>query len=392
MSRQRLERIASFIQGHVEEGRLAGAAAMVIRRGRVAYFHASGYAEKESRRPLQRDSIFRIYSMTKPVTGVALMTLQEEGALRLDDPVSRHIPEFKSLQVAAGVEGGAFKLEVPLREMTIRDLMTHTSGLTYGHFGESPGEAPDVDALYDRLKVLDPAGTLDDMIDKLSRIPLLHQPGSRWHYSVSVDVQGYLIEKLSGQRLDAFFEERIFGPLKMVDTGFHVPASKLDRLTASYIAPQQEEESIRRIDDPSHSELAQRPRFLSGGAGLVSTVSDYARFCQMLLNGGELESVRILKPETVALMTRNHLPASIGESGPESGVGFGLDFAVVTEASAAGGHVSKGTYYWEGLASTLFWIDPEERLIALFMAQLIPNDRYPLRSEFRRLTYQAIER
>ncbi|MFQ5739345.1 MAG: serine hydrolase domain-containing protein [Acidobacteriota bacterium] len=385
LSSRRLQRINEVFQDYVDKRRLAGLIAVVARHGEVAQFQTLGYSDLESRKPMRRDAIFRIYSMTKPIIGVGLMTLFEEGRFQLTDPVSKYIPELKGLKVAKGQLEGGIVLEEVDHEMTIRELMTHTSGLTYGLFSRSP-----VDTLYRKADVLSRDGTLEDMVEKLSRIPLWAQPGTKWHYSVAADVQGYLIQILSGQRLDEFLRLRIFQPLKMVDTGFYVPQGKLSRFTTNYGPPKAGQNEIRVIDRPSESRFARPPTFLSGGGGLVSTASDYLRFCQMLLNGGELDGNRILGLRTVELMTRNHLSRSIGEISPNSGVGFGLDFAVVLDPIRVGSLGSAGEFNWGGLASTVFWIDRKEDLIAILMTQFIPSGHYPLRAQFKNLIYQAI--
>ncbi len=384
-SEQRLGRIGPFFERYLEKDKLPGVITLVAHRGEVVHFQTSGFADLESRTPLQDDSIFRIYSMTKPIVGAALMTLFEEGRFQLSDPVSRYIPEFQGLKVDSAPDDGQLTLEDPVRGMTIRDLMTHTSGLTYGFFSQS-----DVDTLYQESNVLDQAGTLKDMIEKLAGLPLRQQPGSLFHYSVSVDVQGYLIEVLSGQSLDIFLKERIFDPLRMTDTGFYVPQEKLSRLTTVYGPPRDGETQIRVVDHPSQSPYTRPPTFLSGGGGLVSTASDYLRFCRMLLNRGELEGVRIVAPRTVDLMTRNHLPEAVRERGPDVGTGFGLNFAVVDDPVRTGTLGSRGEYFWGGLASTIFWIDPEQEVIAILLTQFIPSGTYPLREQFRTLVYQAL--
>lgn len=384
LSSERLRRINQLFQGYVDQSKLAGLITLVARDGKLVHFERYGYSDLASQKVMGRDAIFRIHSMTKPITGVALMTLYEEGKFQLTDPVSQYIPEFKDLKVAVGQEDKGIVLERADHELTIGELMTHTSGLTYG------SSQSEVDILYRKAEVLSRKGTLADMIQKLSKIPLRQQPGTQWHYSVSVDVQGYLIEVLSGQELDEFFRKQIFEPLKMLDTGFYVPEEKHHRFTSSYGPAQEGEEGIRVVDHPSNSVFSKPTTFFSGGGGLVSTASDYLRFCQMLLNGGELDGVRILGPKTVGLMAANHLPKSIGEIRPNSGIGFGLDFAVMLDPVAAGSPGSVGEYYWGGAASTLFWVDPKEKLIAILMTQFRPSRQYPLRQQLRTLVYQAI--
>ena len=339
------------------------------------------------------DAIFRIYSMSKPITGVALMILYEEGKFKLSDPVARYIPEFANLQVAVGPKGR--RVEKLSHPITIRELMTHTAGFTYGWFSESA-----VDTMYAEKNVLAYDGTLRDMITRLAGIPLRQQPGTMWHYSVAVDVQGYLVEVLSGQKLDVFLQKRLFEPLGMVDTGFYVPKAKANRLAQLYgysksgglIPPSRFDGSTRLGNVALHAdEVVARylapPTFFSGGAGLVSTAADYLRFAQMLLNGGELDGIRILSPLTVDLMRRNQLPRDVKEISP--GVGFGLDFAVIDDPVAADG-ISQGEVFWTGAAGTWFWIDPVEDLVFVGMIQQLGDERPDLRSLSRRLTYQAI--
>jgi CubicO group peptidase (beta-lactamase class C family) len=333
--------------------------------------------------------------MSKPITGVALMILYEEGKFRLSDPVSRYIPEFANLQVAASSGPGPLRLEKLSHPITIRELMSHTAGFSYGLFSQSP-----VDAMYVEKRVLAYDGTLRDMITRLAGIPLRQQPGTMWHYSVAVDVQGYLVEVLSGQTFDQFLQERVFTPLGMNDTGFYVPKEKAGRFAQIYaygkdrslLPPSKFDESSRigsAVIEPETvvDKYLKPPTFLSGGGGLVSTTSDYLRFAQMLLNGGELDGVRILSPLTVNLMRQNQLPRTVREMSP--GVGFGLDFAVVDDPVAADG-ISRGEYYWGGAAGTWFWIDPAENLVFVGMIQQLGNDRPDVRSLSRRLTYQSI--
>ncbi len=382
MSSDRLERLDSAMQGLVDDGLLAGITTMISRQGKIAHFGTFGHQNIEDGVEMSEDTIFRIYSMTKPITGVALMILYEEGKFRLSDPVHRYIPEFEGLVVAKEDGPNGQPITEPAdHPMTIRELMAHTAGLSYGIFSQSQ-----VDALYNEANVLDNNSTLKDMIDKLSKIPLRQQPGSMWHYSVAVDVQGYLVEVLSGQRFDEFLNERIFGPLGMNDTAFHVAADKADRFSQVY-THDADGNLMAQEGFGGRRDYLDPPAFLSGGGGLVSTTMDYMRFSQMLLNGGELDGVRILAPSTVKLMHLNHLPRELKEMSP--GTGFGLDFAVVLDPVAADG-ISKGEYYWGGAAGTWFWIDPKEDLVFVGMIQHFGPRRPDVRSLSRRLTYQAI--
>ena len=324
MSTQRLGKLKSEMQALVDRNQLPGVVTMVAKDGKVVEFDVAGKRDVESSAPLQKDSIFRIYSMSKPITGVAMMMLFEEGKWQLNDPVSKHIPEFANLKVAkVNPQTGAVTQVAPDHPMTMRELMSHSGGLTYGVFGSTP-----VDKMYTDVNVLDRDATLQAMIDKLGKIPLLHQPGERWHYSVSVDVQGYLVEKLSGQPFAEFLKQRIFDPLGMKDTAFYVPADKLNRFVSFYTY----DKDRKFVAHPGIPDFSKPPGAPSGGGGLVSTAMDYMRFCQMLLNGGELDGHRLLSPLSVQLMRSNVLPVSARTMGP--GTGFGLDFAVVEDPVA----------------------------------------------------------
>jgi CubicO group peptidase (beta-lactamase class C family) len=379
MSSERLARLTAAMKSLSDSGQLSGVVTMVAKDGKVVHFEASGQRDVANGAPMQKDTIFRIYSMTKPITGVAMMILFEEGKWQLNDPVSKHIPEFANLKVAkANPASGAVAQVAPDHPMTMRELMSHSGGLTYGVFGSTP-----VDKMYVDANVLDPNQPMQAMIDKLAKIPLLFQPGERWHYSVSVDVQGYLVEKLSGMPFPQFLKERIFDPLRMKDTAFHVPADKLDRFAQFYTL-----DKDRKLAAHSSADYTKQPALTSGGGGLVSTASDYMRFCQMLLNGGELDGRRVLSPLTIKLMRTNMLPASASTFSP--GTGFGLDFAVAEDPAAAGGYGGEGTYYWGGYAGTWFWIDPVYELVVVGMIQHRGDGMPDLRGLSRSLTYQAI--
>jgi len=379
MSTQRLGRLKSGMQALVDGNQLAGVVTMVAKDGKVVQFEAAGKRDLESAAPMQKDSIFRIYSMSKPITGVAMMMLFEEGKWQLNDPVSKHIPEFANLKVAkVNPQTGAVTQVAPDHAMTMRELMSHSGGLTYGVFGSTP-----VDKMYTDVKVLSRDEPLQAMIDKPAKIPLLHQPGERWHYSVSVDVQGYLVEKLSGQPFPEFLKQRIFEPLGMKDTAFFVPPEKLNRFASFYTY-----DKDRKFVPHPGDDFSKQPAGPSGGGGLVSTATDYMRFCQMLLNGGELDGHRLLSPLTVQLMHSNVLPASARTMSP--GTGFGLDFAVVEDPLVAGGYGGEGTFYWGGYAGTWFWIDPVYNLIEVGMIQHRGEGMPDVRALSRSLTYQAI--
>ncbi len=380
MSTQRLGRLKSEMQALVDRNQLPGVVTMVAKDGKVVEFEVAGKRDLESGAPLQKDSIFRIYSMSKPITGVAMMMLFEEGKWQLNDPVSKHIPEFANLKVAkVNPQNGTVTQVAPDHAMTMRELMSHSGGLTYGVFGSTA-----VDKMYTDVNLLDRDATLQAMIDKLGKIPLLHQPGERWHYSVSVDVQGYLVEKLSGQPFPEFLKQRIFDPLGMKDTAFYVPPEKLNRFVSFYTY----DKDRKFAPHPGVPDFSKPPGAPSGGGGLVSTAMDYMRFCQMLLNGGELDGHRLLSPLSVQLMRSNVLPASARTM--SLGTGFGLDFAVVEDPVAAGGYGGEGTFYWGGYAGTWFWIDPVYNLIVVGMIQHRGDGSPDVRALSRSLTYQAI--
>ena len=393
LSRARLDRIATFFrERYVDTGKLPGMATVVTRRGQVVHYERFGLAHVERSEPVALDTIFRIYSMTKPVVSVALMMLYEQGHFQLDDPVSRFIPAFRDLRVFEDGTALQYRTTFPEREMTIRDLLTHTSGLTYGFMARHP-----VDALYRRAKLEARDKTLAEMVDLLAGIPLLFSPGTRWSYSVASDVIGRLVEVISGETLDAYFARRIFEPLGMVDTAFAVPEGDGHRLAACY-APSPSGGMIL-LDEPSTSDYLKQPAMLSGGGGLVSTVADYHRFTQMLLNGGEFNGARLLGRKTVEYMTTNHLPtgddlASMGQpvfsETTYEGIGFGLGFSVMLNPARAQVIGSVGEFAWGGAASTMFWVDPSEELTGMIFTQLVPSSTYPIRREMKALTYQAL--
>jgi len=380
LSPEALSRIDRIYSEHVDEGRLAGALGMIIRHGKVGYLDTWGMRDMEAGDPLESDDIFRIYSMTKPITSVAVMMLFEEGRFFINDPVSRYLPEFENTEVALLDEATSLEnipTERPDRAVTIQDLLRHTSGLTYGSFSNTR-----VDSLYRRSRLYSKAN-LADMVTALAEIPLMQQPGTKWHYSLSTDVLGRLVEVVSGMPFDEFVERRIFEPLGMEDTGFFVPQEKLHRLARTY----------RHVGEDHRLTLGDTlgykssPPILSGGGGLVSTAYDYARFTQMLLNGGELDGVRLLSPKAVKLMSTDHL----GDvTTPWPGIGFGLGFAVKEVAALDGTLSSVGEYNWGGLHGTSFWIDPTEDLIGIFMVQIYPNREVNFREQFKNLVYQAL--
>jgi CubicO group peptidase (beta-lactamase class C family) len=390
---ERLERIDRVLQQYVDEKRVAGASALIARNGKVGYFETFGMRDVENNLPMEEDTIFRIYSMTKPITSTAVMMLYEEGHFFLYDPVSKYIPDFKGLNV--GVEGidpdtgeKTFTAVPAEREITIRDLLRHTSGLTYGFFASSK-----VDEMYVKANVLgDDEKTIADTVKKLSTLPLKHRPGTTWEYGLSTDVLGRLVEIVSGMTLDEFFEERIFKPLDMKDTSFNVPLEKKHRFAAIY-SIDKEKKIHPAKPGVSRNYLVPTTHF-SGGGGLVSTQTDYLRFCQMILNKGKLGDVRILSGKSVELMTSDHL-MGINKECKGSWVkifeaGFGLGFRVNTGPNRMGAIGSKGTVSWGGAASTNFWIDFEEQMIGIYMSQVKPTD-HVVGYKFKALAYQALD-
>ncbi|MCY4025962.1 MAG: serine hydrolase [Acidobacteria bacterium] len=383
MSADALGRIAPAMQAYVDDGRLAAVMTMVARRGQVVHWEAVGTRDTASGDPLERDDIFRIYSMTKPVTSVATMILVEEGKVALDDPLSKFVPEFGDVKVlAAGGERVA--ADGPI---TVEHLLTHTSGLSYGFFGDSA-----VDALYVEANPLAAAEGLDDFARRIAELPLIASPGTRWTYSVSTDILGRIVEVASGQPFDAFVKERILDPLDMDDTAFWVAEEKRGRFMANYA---QAGDALVIADSPTEGEYTSPPNFPSGGGGLTSTASDYIRFAQMLLEGGALGDVRILGAETVAKMRENRLPDALVpiELGTflSPGYGFGLGFAVMMDADSSPEPDHNGVYRWAGAANTFFWIDPEAELVGMVWTQFMPFAAYDLEREFQTLVYEAIE-
>jgi len=362
MSTERLAQLRSGMKELVDQGRLAGAVTMVSRHGKVVEFDASGKRDIAANAPMQKDSIFRIYSMSKPITGVAMMILFEEGKWQLNDPVAKYIPEFAKLKVYSTDANNNVVMKDQAHPVTMRELMSHSGGFTYGFFSNTA-----VDKLQIEADLLNPNNTLDEFIKRVAKLPLNSQPGSEWHYSISVDIQGYIVQKLSGMPFEEFLEKRIFKPLGMVDTAFYVPKEKLNRFAEFYSYDKDGKLQVVGVKDGLNHDFAAKPALSSGGGGLVSTATDYMRFCQMLLNGGQLDGTRILSPLTVELMHTNVLAPNVPILAP--GAGFGLDFAIYTDPAAAGGYYGKGSYWWGGAAGTWFWIDPVNDLIVLGMIQ-----------------------
>jgi CubicO group peptidase (beta-lactamase class C family) len=402
LDERQLTRITEHLQGrYIDAGRIAGCQIAVVRHGHVGYFRSFGARDLERSEPVEEDTIWRIYSMTKPITGVALMTLYERGLFSLTDPVSRFIPQWRDLQVKERADDGSERLVAPHRPMTVRDLLMHMSGLG---FGGGPTIEQVFSADRPRGRGATPGGrqgsgaTLESMIERYATQPLEFHPGTHWYYTVSTDVCGRLVEIISGQPFDDYLSDVLFGPLKMTDTAFRVTDDKVGRLAACY--RRDSDKKLVLYDDPEVSGYRDEPSFLSGGGGLVSTTGDYVRFCRMLLNGGELDGTRILGRKTVELMTVNHLPGGgdlqdfafeqgYGEVG-FPGMGFGLTMAVSKSPAQTGVIGSAGEYMWGGAASTAFWIDPAQDLLVVFMTQFIPSGLFNFRGQLKTLIYPAI--
>jgi CubicO group peptidase (beta-lactamase class C family) len=400
---ERLARVHQALQEHVEKNHIAGAVALIARHGKVAYLDTVGLMDIEAKKPMRPDTIFRIASMTKPITSLAVMMLYEEGRFLLSDPVSKFIPEFHNPKVAVRSPAWSplapsYVLVPAKREITLRDLLVHTSGITYQFWGREYFAD-----LYKKAGISDgliqTEGTIADEVKKLAQVPLTNQPGEAFEYGLNTDVLGYVIEVVSGMPLDQFFQERIFTPLAMKDTHFFLPEDKVPRLAAVYTAnnaggiTKLSDEPVREGEHTVYSATFhyKGPRsFLSGGAGLVSTIADYYRFVQMLLNGGEWHGVRLVSRKTVELMRSNHL-GNLDMWLGSPGEGFGLGFGVVKDMGQVEDMKgSAGTYYWGGFFSTTFWIDPQEDLIGLFMTQVRPFSPHKILDQFRVLTYQAL--
>ena len=388
ISGEGLERLTTATQEFVDEGKLAGVLTMVAREGRIVHVSAVGQRGVDGDRPLTEDALFRIYSMSKPITSVAAMMLYEEDAFQLSDPVSSFLPELKQLEVL-GEDGERVPME---KTMTMQHLLTHTAGFSYGFDPKDP-----VDRLYQEVKPMG-AADLDGFIERLATLPLKFEPGTRWHYSVASDVVGAVVERISGQSLDVFLRERLFRPLDMRDTFFNVPEDKLSRLLPNHGWDRQEG---KLVAFDARAKGRRAATMYSGGGGLISTARDYMRFAEMLRNGGELDGVRILRHETVGLMVMNHLPAALSGAGQGErpvdksekrkdvpGFGFGLGFGLVTELGDEGVG-SVGEYSWGGAAGTIFWVDPVEEIIVIGMIQLMGSP-WPLREKIKALTYEAI--
>jgi len=384
LSEEKLNRVKTLVQTAVDENRTAGVVVLIARRGKIAYWESFGKLNVEAETPMPNDAIFRIHSMTKPITTVAALVLYDEGKFKLDEPVSKFMPELKGLRVYAGKSEETVEAN---REVTIRDLMRHTSGFTYGMPNGSP-----VDQLYIANKIENPGDSLADMVGKLGNLPLQYQPGARFHYSVSTDVLGRLVEVLGEKPLDEFLRDRVFKPLDMKDTGFVVPNDQLNRFAASHRAGEQG--LLKVIDVPATSRYRVQRKYLSGGGGLVSTARDYARFCQMLLSGGAFQGNRVLRLETVREMTSNQLPVEAlpmtlgGVAVP--GLGFGLGVSVALDGTTPTLGPAAGEFGWSGAASTYFWVAPKSELFVVVLQQVEPFN-FGLQMALKPAIYAAIQ-
>ncbi|CAN5727589.1 serine hydrolase domain-containing protein [soil metagenome] len=395
----RLERITDHIErNYIGPQKIAGAQIAVSRHGHQAYLKSFGSMDLERNKPMMDDAIFRIYSMTKPITSIALMTLYEKGYFQLNDPVSRYVPSWKTHRVWVSGEGESMVTEAPKRPVSFKDVLSHTGGFTYGGGLPGVGDQHPVDKIYRGLKIRS-AGSGDSMmafLDKLGQVPLLYQPGERWMYSLATDICGALVEVISGKPFAQYLQDEIFGPLGMKDTSFFVSPDKIDRFCANY--QRGPDKKLKVIDDPATSAFASEPGFKSGGGGLTGTTADYMRFCEMLRRGGELDGHRVIGPRTLEMMHMNHLAGgkdltqmAIGgfSETANEGVGFGLGFAS-TMSQTQTASLGTGDYYWGGAASTIFWVDPKEDLSVVFMTQLMPSGTFNFRGQLKSLIYSAI--
>jgi CubicO group peptidase (beta-lactamase class C family) len=395
----RLERITDHLErNYIASGKITGCQVSVARHGHLAYAKSFGEMDRERGKPTADDTIYRIYSMTKPITSVALMSLYEQGYFQLNDPVHRFVPSWKNHRVWVSGEGEAMKTEAPHRPVSFRDVLSHTAGFTYGGGLPGVGLQHPIDKIYRQLKVrsLGGADTMVEFMDKMGQVPLRYHPGERWMYSLATDVCGALVEIISGKPFAQYLEEVIFQPLGMKDTAFQVAPDKQARFAANY--QRGPDKQLKLIDDPQTSDYLKEPGFKSGGGGLTGTSADYLRFCEMLRRGGELDGHRVLGPRTIELMHMNHLAGgktltdmAIGAFSETAydGVGFGLGFASTLGEVESGGY-GRGDYYWGGAASTIFWVDPKEDLSVVFMTQLMPSATFNFRGQLKNIIYSAI--
>jgi CubicO group peptidase (beta-lactamase class C family) len=394
----RLERIGDHLnRNYIDNGKIVGCQVTVARHGHIAYAKSFGQMDREAGKAMPDDAIFRIYSMTKPITSVALMTLYEQGYFQLNDPVHRYVPSWRNHRVWTSGEGDVMQTEPPHRPVSFRDVLSHTAGFTYGGGLPGVGVQHPIDRIYQELKVRSVGGrdTMGEFLDKLGQVPLRYQPGTAWMYSLATDVCGALVEVISGKPFAQYLDETIFQPLGMKDTAFQVAPEKRDRFCANY--QRNAAKQLVRIEEPA-GQFLDEPGFKSGGGGLTGTSADYLRFCEMLRRGGELDGARVLGPRTLELMHMNHLPGgkdltqlalgTFSETANE-GVGFGLGFAS-TLGQVETGTLGAGDYYWGGAASTIFWVDPKEDLSVVFMTQLMPSGTFNFRGQLKSIIYSSI--
>jgi CubicO group peptidase (beta-lactamase class C family) len=382
-SSQRLDRIAPAMKSYIDQGKLAGTLTLVARNGKIVYLNAQGMQDREAGIAMSEDTIFRIYSMSKPVTAVAAMTLWEQGKFHMFDPIAKYLPELANMKVYVSGSGDDMVVEDAKSPIRIIDLFMHTSGFSYG-FSNS-----EVDKLYKKMLSKPDQLNRDNILTKFAELPLTHQPGTAWNYGVSTDIIGFLVEKLSGKKLGEYMQETIFRPLGMKDTGFYVPADKVDRLTQIYTADKTGQTIV--MEKEPVGDFMSDPKIHNAGGGLVSTMQDYFTFAQMMLNGGEINGVRILGRKTVEYMSSNHLPKNlIPYSNSSQGEGYGLAMSVTVDPEMAGFMTSKGDFGWGGAASTYFRVDPEEKIVMISMAQFVPIGFHRYHDDFRNLVYQAL--
>ena len=395
----RLGRIAQHFQQHyIDPGKIAGCQMVVGRHGALAYHASLGLRDRERNVPLGDDTIFRIYSMTKPLTSIALMQLFEQGRFQLDDPVARFVPSWRNHRVWVSGSGDSMVTEPAHRPVSFRDLLSHTSGLTYGGVLPGMGDQHPIDEIYRSMQIRSAgvATTMPEFLDKLGQVPLRFQPGTAYMYSLATDACGALVEVISGVPFTDYLRTNILDPLGMHDTSFQVAPEKQSRFAANYA--RQPDKTTTLLDDPATSAFLHPPAFVSGGGGLTGTAADYSRFCEMLRRKGEVDGQRIIGPRTLDLMTMNHLPGGKDLASLDVdlqtlygnvGVGFGLGFASTIDQVATGA-LTRGDYYWGGAASTVFWVDPIEDLWVIFMTQLMPSGTFDFRGQMRSLVYSAI--
>lgn len=384
ISAKRLDRIAPVMQSYIDQDKLAGTLTLVAKDGEIVYLNAQGMQDKAAATPMREDTLFRLYSMTKPVTAVAAMKLWEQGKFHMFDPIAKYLPEFAKMKVYVSGSGADMVLEDAKTPIRIIDLFMHTSGLSYGFTGS------EVDKMYQQLFAKPEQLTRDNILAKLTQLPLVHQPGTAWNYGVSTDIIGFLVEKISGQKLGEYMQDNIFSPLGMSDTGFYVASDKLDRLSQIYTVDGKTGKTVIMPDGPI-GDFKTDPEIHNAGGGLVSSMQDYYTFAQMLLNGGEINGVRILGSKTVEYLTSNHLPNNlVPYNNTAPGNGYALAMSVTVDPQMSGFMSSKGSYGWGGMASTFFRVDPKEQIIMISMAQFVPIGFHRYHEDFINLVYQAL--